>query len=215
MLEQFEQQHAPLPNRLFNDMRGMHPDPQDFALRSRVRANEGPLHRRHLRKLRLGRLVAQPDARVQRRVDAVQVGDGVLQVFWQRVVSRAQVGVFGLPAHGGHHDRVEHRVFRRRALERAVAVPKLVGQVRDRLAIRRGMQAAVYPDIGNVDRLLVPEAARRAGVEFLQAAVQRAEAARERDLLLLGERLAAKHDHGVRVHRIVDGAHCGRVDRLR
>ena len=82
-------------------------------------------------------------------------------------------------------------------------MPELVREHADELLVAAFGDLAVEADVADVDELLVLEARRGAG-GLAQPRVERAEALGQRDLLALGERLVAEHQHGVVVHGDVD-----------
>src|SRR5262249_28054627 len=71
-------------------------------------------------------------------------------------------------------------------------------------------------EVGEVrDARAQPVLAARSNVTGALVALQRAELEGERDLLLVGDRLIAKHEHGVPIHPRLDREHVLPIERLR
>ena len=110
---------------------------------------------------------------------------------------------------------MQHRVARRGLLERAVAVPELVGDVVDDLGVVARRHLAIHLHVGDVRELVVLEAVRLPLLQLAQAEVERAELFRVGDLLVLVELLAAEDEHRELVHAGDDLLHLRGGKRLR
>jgi hypothetical protein len=143
----------------------------------------------------------------------LQVLDLRLGALVERVVGVAQVGELGVAAPAGLDHAMQHRIGGARVHERAVAVPQLVGEVRQVLGRVALGHVALRVDVGDVDQALVLQPLGPLE-HALEADVQRAEGLGEVDLLLRRQRLAAEDQHAVLVHAGVDGAHVGVRQRL-
>src|SRR6185312_73136 len=108
----------------------------------------------------------------------------------------------------------EDREFRRWLLERAVAVPKLIGERANALRMARRYDIAVVIDVRDIGEMVGLEAMLAVGAHAAEAAIERPKPAGEGHLLVFVEILAAKHQHAVAIHRRFDGGRGGNVDRL-
>jgi len=117
-----------------------------------MRAHQRPLDRRQGLELRLGIRIAEPLARLEGVVLGAQIGDLLFNSSSREsyAARRSQNSVS--PPRSGSTTADEHRVLRRRLLERAVAVPELVGEIADGFRVRAPGDLAVDADVGDVDQ---------------------------------------------------------------
>ena len=142
-----------------------------------------------------------------------QACDLSFQRVGQGVVGRAQVGEFGVAALRGNDYRAEQGIFYRPLLKRTVAVPELVGELENQFAVMPWRDTSGQRDVRDIDQFLVVEPVFGSR-GFAQAHVERAELAGAGDLFALVERLIAKHQHRITVHRGLDLAHVGGGQRF-
>jgi len=130
------------------------------------------------------------------------------------LVRDAHAGEFGLAALGRHLAPGEQRGVGRHALERAVGVPHLVARVEEVAAIAPRDQAVLAVDVGEIGDLRAVFRVRDDGAD---GRLERPEAAAERDLRLVVERLSPEEQHRVLLERRGDapedvGIDAGDVD---
>ncbi len=129
-----------------------------------------------------------------------QIRDPTLHLVVERIVGGAQVGELGVGGHRWHDLREEHRIAPGRILERGVGVPETVAKAVGAAPVLGLEDSALGIEVGDVGERLVAEAAL-AEDRGPRLAVQLAvEALGESELLGIGEFLAAKHEHAMRVH---------------
>ena len=132
------------------------------------------------------------------------VVDAIAQVGREVVVRARHVGPQGVAAVLGHFDRAEHRAHRRLGAPRDVGVPAVLGAHAQR--------------VGEVVALLEPHDLRRVAGRQERMVFELAERARERQLLIGGEVLAAEEQHLPFEQRVADlvadrvGRRFGEVD---
>ena len=94
--------------------------------------------------------VTQQEARMQGVVNGDKTAELLPTPVGQAVMGHAQVGKFGIAAMFRHRYGRQQGIFRARMLERAVAVPELVGDIADDLGMRTPGDLTVDLDVGNV-----------------------------------------------------------------
>src|SRR5690242_3915056 len=154
------------------------------------------------------------------REDAAVLRDEALHLFLQPRVERiprsAHIGKFGLAAFGRNNVRAKQRVSRGNRLVAAVAVPEpIADHIEEPLPVLATEDRVSRSEIRNIRKRGIVEAYARLGIDLPVGTLQLTEAFGERDLLLGGDRgAAAKYQHGVTVHRILDCRSVFAADRL-
>src|SRR5581483_7729839 len=150
---------------------------------------------------------AERAARIHERMLADEVLDLALGVIVQRIVGRAHVGELGVAALPVDDARREQGVLGGDRPERAVRMPQHVAEVKQALAAVAGERPAILAEVGDVvhpdHQPLVLGLGDVAAARILDGA----EVDGERHLLLVGQLLAGKHQHGILVHAGLDGRH--------
>jgi hypothetical protein len=132
----------------------------------------------------------------------------------ERIIGRTHVGKFGVAALGVHHPRRQQREFCRDRPERTVGMPQAVAEIEQMGAVFARQRLAVLAEVGDVvqprgEAVVFPLGDGAAACIFAFA-----EIAREYQLLVVGDILIAKQQHGVFVHAGLDVGRFLRRQRL-
>src|SRR5579864_37722 len=94
---------------------------------------------------------------MKRGVNRHKVFNLVLSPFRQGVIGRTKIREFGLPAELREDVGRQHGILGARLLERAVAVPKLVGYIANNLGVGSFGDLSIRRYVRNVRKLVVGE----------------------------------------------------------
>jgi hypothetical protein len=198
-LREVADQHERLRRRPATDAADVRREVESETAGRRVLAHETLWHRRTALLL-LGREHVETElrAREDQRVLGNEVLHGVLHRLRQLFPRDARVDVLRLATRGRNHTRMQHRVFRGRRLEAAVAVPEHIAQVVHAPAVFPVEDLAVGREVRDVVDLHVGEAPT-ALVDERGRVFHAPELLGKAHLLLVRERLPRDHEHAVAV----------------
>jgi hypothetical protein len=154
------------------------------------------------------------------RKNAAVLGDETLHLFLEpgleRIPRSAHVGEFGIAAFGRDDVCAQRRISRGNGFVAAVAVPELVADDGEQpLAVVARQDLVARGEIGDVGQGWVIEPHPFLRLDLPVGRFKLAQAFRERELLFGGKRsAAAKYQHRVAIHRLLDLVRGARRDRL-
>ena len=156
---------------------------------------------------------AKGAARVHQGMLADQVFDFRLGPVIQRIVGGAHVGEFGVSA-GIHDDAAgQQRILRRNGFVGTVRVPELIAQVEQPAPVVACQRLVVHAEVRHVRHVSVEAASGGCDDAAGGGVLQRSEIGAERFLLVVGEGLVVKDQHGVTIHAGFQRRDLGRGQR--
>src|SRR4030095_15881992 len=173
---------------------------------ARMSAHERLAHGREVALLLLGKAKAERSLGIYAAVLRDESLDPCLEIEVQHVPSGAHVGELGIAADGRNDVGAQCRISGRDFLVAAIAMPELVAELEQPLAVLAREDTVTGPQVRDIGepRTVEAHALLRpyGGIRRLQLT----EALREGKLLRGRERRAApEHEHGITVHRIFNG----------
>jgi hypothetical protein len=135
---------------------------------------------------------------------ADEVLDQSLGLVVERVIGGAHIGEFGVAALIDDDAAGQDRKLRRDRAERAVGMPQLVAEVEQTAAIVARQRLVIVAEVRHVVDQRIEPLLLRPGHIAAGRVLDLTEIAAERDLLLVGNILAMKHQDRIAVHPGLD-----------
>ena len=150
---------------------------------------------------------AELQAREQLRVLADEIVGEIPGLIVERIVGGAHIRKLGIAASGRDSYRAQQRIPGGHDFERAVRVPQAVTDREESAAVVVRHYLLVLVEVGDVGEHGRQTVFVRLAQAITAGVLEFAESAAEGQVLLVGEILIVEDEHGMRIHRGVDGGH--------